>query len=334
MSFSPLNRTPDGETNAAYQHLQDNILPTPNWIDTRQNNSYEDTPMQLTFRHAESWQNTVDVDFNAQYQVLREEHGNPIPEAILFPLITEYIIAKIQSGDDEETDITEKWVEDCAPVNTALMESLNRSHREVHHVTISPKKRTRQTATRILTWIVPIDEDILKRDWRMKVSWVNISLNQTITERDFWSHIGYYHWWARWCLQKPDQRERFQKWCWSAWRSYFRDISRWEMNMFLNVVSDNRKAETRENVIQRVRWKTQQLLDITDRNWVNIMVTHAWTIKALVQGIINPEWEKERLEWLFNSQEFTPRNTSMTVIGRSRESDLLLMWYNLWPSRE
>lgn len=54
MSFSSPSATPDGEKNTAYQHLQDNTLPTPNWIDTEQNSSYEDVPMQLTFRHAES----------------------------------------------------------------------------------------------------------------------------------------------------------------------------------------------------------------------------------------------------------------------------------------
>lgn len=334
MSFSSSITTPDGEKNTAYQHLQDNTLPTPNWIDTNQSSAYEDIPMQLTFRHAESWQNSVDNDFNAQYQILKTEHWDPIPEPILFPLITEYIIAKIQSGDDEETQITEKWVEDCGLVNTALIESINRSKREIQHVTISPKKRTRQTASEILKWIVPINQDILGRDGSMKASWVNIFLNQNVTERDFGSHIGFYHWWARGYLQKTEQRERFQKWCQSAWKAYFWSLTNWEMDIFLEVVSENRKAETREGVIQRVRWETQKLLDITDKHWVSIMVTHAWTIKALVLGVIDPEMKKERLESLLNSTESSPKNTSMTVIGKSQESNLLLMWYNLWPSQK
>ena len=55
MSFSSLNTTPtDGEKKIAYQHLQDNTLSTPNWIDTEQNSSYENMSTQLTFRHAES----------------------------------------------------------------------------------------------------------------------------------------------------------------------------------------------------------------------------------------------------------------------------------------
>ncbi len=334
MSFKSLNMAPDGEKNPAYQHLQESTLPTPNWIDTEQNSSYEDTPIQLTFRHAESWQNTVDNDFNAQFQALKLEYWDPIPEVLLFPLITEYIIEKIQSGDDEEIDITEKWVEDCESVNTALMKSMGRSNREIQHVTISPKKRTRQTASEILKWIVPINQNVLERDGRMKASWVNISLNQNVTERDFGSHIGFYHWWARWYLQKPEQRERFQKWCSSAWKWYFWDVPNWVMKMFLKVISENRKAETRENVIQRVRWETQNLLDITDKNWVSLMVTHAWTIKALMLGVIDPEKKNEKLEWFMNSSEFSPKNTSMTVIGKSEEGGLLLMGYNLRPSRQ
>jgi len=334
MPFSSLNTTPGGEKNTAHQHLHDNTLPTPNWIDTEQNSSYGDIPMQLTFRHAESWQNSIDNDFTLHYQALKIEHWDAIPEALLFPLITEYIIAKIRSGEDDETSITEKWIEDCGLVNTALVESMNRSNREIQHVTISPKKRTRQTASEILKWIVPLDLSELEKNWALKTSWVHISLNEKVAERDFGSHIGFYHWWARGYLQNSEQNKRFQTWCWSAWKSYFWDVTNWEMGIFLKVVSENRKAETRESVIQRVRGETQHFLDITDTNWIHVMVTHAWTIKALVMGVIDRERKNEKLEWLLNSPEYSPKNTSMTVIGKSWESDLLLMGYNLWPTQK
>lgn len=330
MSFSPLNRTPDGEKNTAYQHLQENTLPTPNWIDKEQNSPYDDMPIQLTFRHAESWQNTVDANFNAQYQALKGEHWDSIPETLFFPLITEYIIAKIQSGDDEEIDITERWAEDCKSVNKALIESINDSNREIRHVAISPKRRNRQTATEILKWIVHINDSALTRNGSIETSWVKISLNPKIAEQDFWVPTGFYYSWARWYLQNSEHRRHFQEWCKSDWKSYFQNLSESENQKFLQIISNNKKPEDRESISKRIRLETESLLNLTDGNWIAVMITHAWMIQALTQGIIN---QGRKSEWPIHHLE-TPKNTGMTVIGKSRESGLLLMWYNLLPSQK
>ncbi len=248
------------------------------------------------FRHAHSASNELDEKYNVLLENAEWYEGK-------FQIIVAYFEEKLSLWHDGDVSLSEIGIEQCRKVNENIATILK--NREVDIIVISPLKRARETAQRILSWTdFSFEQEELEDSGSISKKWKNIHISPNVREKDYGDNgIGQYSWKIRKYLR--ENKASFQEWL------NLQPCNKILKQKILHIIhTESEKGKSvQSRIIQELTWKK------------SLTFTHSGTIRQAVMRVI---WDVHKK----TLKLFPPSNASMTIFWESREG-LSLVGYDL-----